>query len=103
MNNRYIFRGKRKENGKLIYWEKLDYILDLINRQKAENESLKVDLVKCSIRIDNLYKTADEIKSEAIKDFIDELKNRVVNKYEYTDIRVFNEIDNLVKEMTEVQ
>ena len=33
--------------------------LDLINRQKAENESLKVDLAKCSIRLDNLYKTAD--------------------------------------------
>lgn len=43
--------------------------LDLINRQKAENESLKVDLAKCSIRLDNLYKTADEIKSEAIKEF----------------------------------
>ena len=76
--------------------------LDLINRQKAENDSLKVDLAKCSIRLDNLYKTADEIKSEAIKEFIDELKNRVINKYEYTDIRVFKEIDNLVKEMTEV-
>ena len=75
-------------------------ILDLINSQKAENDSLKVDLAKCSIRLDNLYKTADEIKSEAIKEFIDELKNRVVNKYEYTDIRVFKEIDNLVKEMT---
>ena len=76
--------------------------LALINRQKAENDSLKVDLAKCSIRLDNLYKTADEIKSEAIKEFIDELKNRVINKYEYTDIRVFKEIDNLVKEMTEV-
>lgn len=43
-----------------------------------------------------------EYKTEAIKEFIDELKNRVVNKYEYTDIRVFNEIDNLVKEITEV-
>ena len=43
----------------------------------------------------------EKIKSEAIKEFIDELKNRVVNKYEYTDIRVFKEIDNLVTEMTE--
>lgn len=30
--------------------------LDLINRQKAENESLKVDLAEYSIRLDNLYK-----------------------------------------------
>ena len=28
-----------------------------------------MDLAKCSIRLDNLYKTADEIKSEAIKEF----------------------------------
>ena len=50
-----------------------------------------------------IEETKASVKSEAIKEFIDELKNRVVNKYEYTDIRVFKEIDNLVKEMTEVQ
>ena len=31
---------------------------DLINRQKAENDSLKMDLAKCSIRLDNLYKNS---------------------------------------------
>ena len=95
--------------------------LDLINRQKAENESLKVDLAKCSIRLDNLYKTADEIKSEAIKKFAEELEYFVLNE----DIEVVepkckdyesyinganqfrhqikNGINNLVKEMTEVE
>ena len=94
-------------------------ISDLINRQKAENDSLKVDLAKCSIRLDNLYKTADEIKSKAIKDFAEELEYFVLHE----DIEVVepkckdyesyinganqfrhqikNGINNLVKEMTE--
>ena len=54
--------------------------LDLINRQKAENDSLKVDLAKCSIRLDNLYKTADEIKSEVIKEFAEELEYFILNE-----------------------
>ena len=43
---------------------------------QAEIERLKVDLAKCSIRLDNLYKTADEIKSEAIKEFAEKIKQR---------------------------
>lgn len=77
----------------------LKYALDLINSQKAEIESLKHRKTELQIRNQELQHE----KSEAIKEFIDELKNRVVNKYEYTDIRVFKEIDNLVKEMTEVE
>ena len=50
-----------------------------------------------------IEETKATAKSEAIKEFIDELKNRVINKYEYTDIRVFKEIDNLIKEMTEIE
>ena len=79
--------------------------LDLVNHQKAEIERLKMDLAKCSIRIDNLYETADEIKSEAIKEFAKRLKE---NCYTYSDICGYqstvvdvNQIDNLVKEMTE--
>ena len=56
--------------------------LDTIKEQKAEIESLKVGLAKCSIRLDNLYKTADEIKSEAIKEFVEKLKERL-NNLEY--------------------
>lgn len=78
--------------------------LDLINRQKAENESLKMDLAKCSIRLDNLYKTADEIKSEAIKEFAERLKHFIIPQKAdgYTrEIVLKRDIDNLVKEMTE--
>lgn len=80
-----------------------DSALDLINRQKAENESLKVDLAKCSIRLDNLYKTADEIKSEAIKEFAERLKEKLQWDVEFDNKLVFeSDIENLVKEMTEV-
>lgn len=83
------------------------YALDLINRQKAENESLKVDLAKCSIRLDNLYKTADEIKSEAIKEFAERLRTNIktnCNPYgkptlDYnTSITIMRYVDNLLKE-----
>ena len=82
--------------------------LDLINRQKEKNESLKVDLAKCSIRLDNLYKTADEIKSEAIKEFVERLKTLILSQLTCSTMGkkeayylCLNEIDNLVKEMTE--
>lgn len=80
--------------------ESIEIILNEYNRQKAENDSLKVDLAKCSIRLDNLYKTADEIKSEAIKEFAEKLKNCFAISGDYLDI--INIIDSLAKEMTEV-
>lgn len=84
--------------------ELVENTLDLINRQKAENERLKVDLAKCSIRLDNLYKTADEIKSEAIKEFAERLKEKATStfyeEHKYVDTE---DIDNLVKEMTEIE
>ena len=72
-----------------------------------ENESLKVDLAKCSIRLDNLYKTADEIKSEAIKEFAKRLIEKCYEGFRETDEMLSpyvtdDDIDNLVKEMTEV-
>lgn len=76
----------------------IENALDLINRQKAKNESLKVDLAKCSIRLDNLYKTADEIKSEAIKEFAHFVIDRSRNGVIYT-----SDIPDLVKEMTEIE
>ena len=77
--------------------------LNLINRQKAENDSLKVDLAKCSIRLDNLYKTADEIKSEAIKEFAERLKENYCFTDRWGKIIPKSTVDNLVKEMMEVE
>ena len=97
--------------------------LDTIKEQKAEIESLKVGLAKCSIRLDNLYKTADEIESAAIKKFAERLKEKL-NNLEYhensdrktiTKVKLYHvvnwimrevvpdEINKLVKERTEVQ
>ena len=87
--------------------EVISEAIDLINRQKAENDSLKVDLAKCSIRLDNLYKTADEIKSEAIKECLARVKNYIkthCNPYgkpdfDYnTSIKILNFIDEIKSE-----
>ena len=94
--------------------------LDLINRQKAENERLEKELMKCKLEKEMLYQTVEEIKSEAIKEFAEELEYFVLNE----DIEVVepkckdyesyinganqfrhqikNGINNLVKEMTEI-
>ena len=76
--------------------------LDLINRQKAENERLK-SLER------NVYETVEKLKnkieSEARKEFAERLKAKEAihfckcgEAFVYTDL--FNgEIDNLVKEM----
>jgi hypothetical protein len=71
--------------------------LDLINRQKAEIERLQKEkdskLVMC---ISNDIRNA---KSEAIKDFAKRLKEKQENEGYIGSYG----IDNLVKEMTEVQ
>ena len=78
--------------------------LDLINRQKAEIERLEKDFMKCKLEKEMIHQVATEIQTVAIKDFAERLKR----KYESVDgqyiDRVLNtDIDNLVKEMTEVE
>lgn len=72
-------------------------VLDLINRQKAEIETMQ--------NAARAYETAyHRIKSEAIKDFAERLKEYrndcPMNGKEYICMDI-QEIDNLVKEMTE--
>ena len=69
--------------------------LDLINRQKAEIESLKHRKTELQIRNQELQHE----KSEAIKEFAEKLKNCFAISGDYLDI--INIIDNLVKEMME--
>ena len=71
-----INSAKGEDGFKEIYWEKLDYILDLINRQKEENERLKCEMGKllpkdCSyaMQMEVSNKLESQIKSEAIKEF----------------------------------
>ena len=74
-----------------------EHFHDLINRQKAEIESLryanKTVLKSEKQKRIELY---DKAKSEAIKEFAERLKNCFCVSKEYLDI--MNIIDNLVKE-----
>ena len=72
--------------------------LDLINRQKAEIESLKHRKTELQIRNQELQHE----KSEAIKEFAERLKEKATStfyeEHKYVDTE---DIDNLIKEMTE--
>lgn len=99
----------------------MEDVLDLINRQKAEIEYLKSIKFPHGIQVEVSKKIESEIKSKAIKEFAERLKSKV-NDLEFrtkthrktvpTKICDDNtnwvmhecvpeEIDNLVKEMTE--
>lgn len=95
------------------------YALDLINRQKAEIERLEkkanTPFAKITFDRDKLQEIVDEYvknieidinlaKSEAIKEFAERLKEKATSafyeEHKYVDTE---DIDNLVKEMTEVE
>ena len=100
----HAINSAKGENGvKEIYWEKLDYILDFINRQKAEIERLQKNIDGLNIFTKNHIKV---IKLQAMKEITEELKRKatVVHKthsgkhwYEIDD----DEIDNIIKEIIE--
>ena len=89
------------------------YALALINRQKAEIERLELLTQSLNLVITELQKDCENTKAEAIKEFAERLKATPVRfasitgfgnppimgkKVLYIDD---NDIDNLVKEMTE--
>lgn len=90
-----------------------DSALDLINRQKSEIESLKQiideqdkEILKLQKRIifwrEDLNYQPEKIKSEAIKEFAERLKSvQTQGFWEENAYVSVNDIDNLVKEMTE--
>ena len=72
---------------------KLENALDLINRQHAEIDRLKEFIVETR-RCDK------EIKSEAVKEFAEKLKNKWFDEhYDSPNIDFDDFIDNLLKEM----
>ena len=89
-----------------------DSVLDLINRQAAEIENLKIEIERLKNqntlllkkKCKNLNTARKIIKSEAIKEFVERLK-----KHSFVDnlsldgkeTVYVDDIDNLVKEMTE--
>ena len=83
--------------------------LDLINRQKAEIDRLK-ECPKCIYEYDgntteyciqgpcSNFKTVEQIKSEAIKEFAEHLKERWSNNYyDSPDVDFDEFVDNLLK------
>ena len=81
----------------------IENALNLINRQKAEIESLKHRKTELQIRNQELQHE----KSEAIKEFAERLKKLDVNTRMLYSSVVYelgeDDIDTLVKEMTELQ
>lgn len=92
----------------------LNAVSDLINRQKARTKELEKRIsyleesIDCSRKEYNRsLQKMQQLKSEAIKEFAEQLKETA---YSYSDISGYrstvvdaDSIDNLVKEMTEVQ
>lgn len=95
---------------------KLENVLDIINRQKAENERLKERIsyleesIDCSRKeYNSLLQKLQQAKSEAIKEFAERLKRTAIGleigddkKFKMTVVSTVA-IDNLVREMTEVE
>ena len=93
-----------------------DIVLDLINRQNAEIERLK-ECPKCVYEYDgevmeycvqgpcSNFKTVEQIKSEAIKEFAEKLKEKsfkTIRNYGLTkDVVEVSTINNLLKEMVD--
>jgi len=86
--------------------------LDLISRQRAEIEYLKSIKFPCGIQVEVSTKIENEIKSEAIKEFAERLKEgEVYMRIEFPNTKngtedyivLSDDIDDLVKEMTEVK
>ena len=83
--------------------------LDLINRQQAEIERLKLEVEAVDELINplpfksNFDRAIETAKSEAIKEFAERLKG--MHRHNTTSVTslvtVFDNINNLVKEMTE--
>ena len=85
--------------------------LDLINRQKAEIERLNIESETLATQLKGVYEQIHKLnmaKSEAIKEFAERLKRTSIGleigddkKFKMTVVSIVA-IDNLVKEMTEV-
>lgn len=77
-----------------------NYALDLINRQQAEIEKLKKEIQITKDAYTMLQTKNEIIKSEAVKEFAERLKEMATQGFWETDAYVgVEQIDSLVKEM----
>lgn len=96
------------KNGNYTTTIRLVDIIDLIIRLKAENEMLKnisnnktKALLRHDTFINELHEKLKTIKSEAIKEFAERLKEKFKKDFNSSWFSVYKPIDNLVKELTE--
>ena len=80
-------------------------VLGIIDRQKAEIEYLKRIKFPHGIQVEVSGKIERQIKSDAIWEFAERLKNKIWCNPDCNRYRIIttDDIDDLVKEMTEVQ
>ncbi len=86
------------DDANCFYFVIQQHALDLINRQKAEIESLREII---SVIDETLKKCAALANAEAIKEFAERLKAEGFHHKNFGDLVQFEDIDALVKEMTE--
>ena len=108
------FRNGVYKNKPMLFGQKfLESVLDLIKRQKAKIESLEKELMKCKLEKELLYNVSVERQNIAIKEFEKRLKETITNAINtyynsngggyYLAEDVIEDIDDLVKEMTDVE
>lgn len=110
-----------KEKETMYWFDEIKSALDLINRQRVEIERLSKAIETTSNNADTAFQDGlngaqdlyaeqikDEIKSAAVKEFAERLKNKIKTEcnpygkptFDYdTSIAIMRYIDNLLKEM----
>lgn len=81
----------------------LNAVLDLINRQKAEIERLNIECQSMRNAANSYKMHYETAKSEAIKEFAEELKEHRYGELNNCISFSVGYLDNLVKEMTDVE
>lgn len=73
-------------------------LLDLINRQKAENERLETNNLSIQKTLSKMSLGVEQARAEAIKDFAERLKEKASFRHPLKFV-LNEEIEKLVKEM----
>ena len=97
--------GYRIENGKVIFYS------NMLNGYRHEYINLEEIVSELNLYMHTDYKNIELIshyqhktqtaKAEAIKEFAERLKNRAINNDDGCGFVIIEQIDNLVKELTE--
>lgn len=96
----FVFQMKTGENCGFTE-EDFAFLHDFINRQKAEIERLESDVEIWKDIAHRETRYVEIILTEAIKEFAERLKEKAYTNNYCQEVVLSEDIDNLVKEMTE--